>query len=106
DIMTELLTVEFEDETGTMRRLRRDELLIYVNVLAQAGNETTTRLIGWMGKVLAENPGQRRAWSTIRLSSLRPSRSCCATNRLLPKPHGMSPETSSTTVKPCPKAAS
>jgi cytochrome P450 len=61
DIMTELLTVEFEDETGTMRRLRRDELFIYVNVVAQAGNETTTRLIGWMGKVLAENPDQRRA---------------------------------------------
>ena len=60
DIMTELLNVEFEDETGTIRRLRRDELLIYVNVVAQAGNETTTRLIGWAGKVLAEHPDQRR----------------------------------------------
>jgi cytochrome P450 len=36
DIMTELLNVEFEDETGTVRRLRRDELLLYVNVIAQA----------------------------------------------------------------------
>ena len=61
DIMTELLTVEFEDETGTTRRLRRDELLIYINVVATAGNETTTKLIGWMGKVLAEHPEQRRA---------------------------------------------
>lgn len=60
DIMTELLNVEFEDETGTVRRLRRDELLLYVNVVAQAGNETTTRLIGWAGKVLAEHPDQRR----------------------------------------------
>jgi len=60
DIMTELLTVEFEDETGTTRRLRRDELLTYVNVVAQAGNETTTRLIGWAGKVLADHPDQRR----------------------------------------------
>jgi cytochrome P450 len=60
DIMTELLNVEFEDETGTVRRLRRDELLLYVNVIAQAGNETTTRLIGWAGKLLAEHPGQRR----------------------------------------------
>jgi cytochrome P450 len=60
DIMTELLNVEFEDETGTTRRLRRDELLLYVNVVAQAGNETTTRLIGWAGKVLAEHPDQRR----------------------------------------------
>jgi cytochrome P450 len=60
DIMTELLNVEFTDENGTNRRLRRDELLLYVNVVAQAGNETTTRLIGWTGKVLAEHPDQRR----------------------------------------------
>lgn len=60
DIVTELLTAEFEDETGTIRRLTRDELLMYVNVVAGAGNETTTRLIGWAGKVLAEHPDQRR----------------------------------------------
>ena len=60
DIMTELLNVEFVDETGTTRRLTRDELLVYLNVVAGAGNETTTRLIGWAGKVLAEHPGQRR----------------------------------------------
>jgi cytochrome P450 len=60
DIMTELLNAEFEDETGTRRRLRRDELLLYVSVVAGAGNETTTRLIGWTGKVLAEHPGPRR----------------------------------------------
>jgi cytochrome P450 len=59
DIMTELLNVEFEDETGTIRKLTRDELLLYVNVVAGAGNETTTRLIGWAGKVLAEHPDQR-----------------------------------------------
>ena len=60
DIMTELLNVEFEDETGNVRRLTRDELLTYVNVVSGAGNETTTRLIGWAGKVLAEHPDQRR----------------------------------------------
>lgn len=60
DIMTELLNVEFVDETGTTRRLTRDEILVYLNVVAGAGNETTTRLIGWAGKVLAEYPGQRR----------------------------------------------
>jgi len=60
DIMTELLNVEFEDETGTRRHLTRDELLTYVNVVSGAGNETTTRLIGWAGKVLAEHPEQRR----------------------------------------------
>jgi cytochrome P450 len=60
DLMTELLTVEFDDETGTTRRLTRDEVLLSVNLLAGAGNETTTRLIGWTGKVLAEHPDQRR----------------------------------------------
>ncbi len=60
DIMTDLLNAEFVDETGTLRRLTRDEVLAYVSLLAGAGNETTTRLIGWAGKILAENPDQRR----------------------------------------------
>ena len=33
---------------------------MYVSVISGAGNETTNRLIGWMGKVLAEHPDQRR----------------------------------------------
>ena len=60
DLMTELLHTEFEDETGTTRTLTRDEALLYTTVVAGAGNETTTRLIGWAGKVLAEHPDQRR----------------------------------------------
>jgi cytochrome P450 len=60
DLMTELLNAEFEDETGVVRTLTRDEVLTYVFVVAGAGNETTTRLIGWSGKVLAEHPDQRR----------------------------------------------
>jgi cytochrome P450 len=60
DLMTEMLHAEFEDETGRTRRLTRDEVLTYVNVVAGAGNETTTRLIGWAGKVLADHPDQRR----------------------------------------------
>jgi cytochrome P450 len=60
DIMTELLNVEFTDEHGVRRHLTREELLIYINVVAGAGNETTTRLIGWAAKVLAEHPDQRR----------------------------------------------
>ncbi len=60
DLMTELLHAEFEDETGATRRLTRDEALTYVNVVAGAGNETTTRLIGWAGRVLADHPDQRR----------------------------------------------
>ena len=60
DLMTELLQAEFEDDHGVTRRLTREELLNYINLLAAAGNETTTRLIGWTGKVLAEHPDQRR----------------------------------------------
>jgi cytochrome P450 len=60
DLMTDLLQAEFEDETGTTRNLSRQEVLSYVNLLAAAGNETTTRLIGWTGKVLADHPDQRR----------------------------------------------
>jgi cytochrome P450 len=60
DLMTELITAEFEDETGTRRRLTREEALTYTNLLAGAGNETTTRLIGWTGKLLSEHPDQRR----------------------------------------------
>ena len=60
DLMTELLNAEFDDETGTTRCLTREEVLTYVNLLAGAGNETTTRLIGWTGKLLAEHPDQRR----------------------------------------------
>ena len=60
DLMTELLQAEYEDENGSMRRLTREEVLGYVGLLAGAGNETTTRLIGWTGKVLADHPDQRR----------------------------------------------
>ncbi|HWS47625.1 MAG TPA: cytochrome P450 [Acidimicrobiia bacterium] len=58
DLMTELLEAEFDDVNGTRRKLTRTEVLNYVNLLAAAGNETTTRLIGWTGKVLAEHPEQ------------------------------------------------
>ena len=36
-------------------------MLTYINLLAGAGNETSTRLIGSTGKLLAEHPDQRRA---------------------------------------------
>lgn len=60
DLMTELLHLEFTDETGTTRKLTREEVLIFVSLIAGAGNETTSRLIGWIGKVLGEHPDQRR----------------------------------------------
>src|SRR5690606_28591565 len=43
DLMTELLQAEFEDAEGVRRRLTREEVLSYVNLIAAAGNETTTR---------------------------------------------------------------
>jgi cytochrome P450 len=42
-------------------------VLTYVSLLAGAGNETTTRLIGWTGKVLGEHPDQRRQITEDRL---------------------------------------
>jgi cytochrome P450 len=60
DLMTDLLHAELEDETGTVRKLTRQEVLAYVGLIAAAGNETTTRLIGWTGKVLADHPDQRQ----------------------------------------------
>jgi cytochrome P450 len=60
DLMTALLNVEFTDEDGLTRKLTRKEVLHYTQVVAGAGNETTGRLIGWLAKVLAEHPDQRR----------------------------------------------
>jgi len=60
DLMTELLGASFVDDTGVERRLRDDELLSMIGLLAGAGNETTTRLIGWTGFLLDRFPDQRR----------------------------------------------
>ena len=60
DLMTELLNARFEDDEGTERTLRDDELLGYIGLLAGAGNETTTRLVGWTAWLLDRFPDQRR----------------------------------------------
>ena len=59
DLMTELINTTVEDDDGKPRSLRDGELLSYIQLLAGAGNETTTRLIGWMGYLLGEHPGER-----------------------------------------------
>lgn len=59
DLMTELLHMTFRDDAGRERHLRDDELLGHIGLLAGAGNETTTRLIGWTGYLLGEHPEQR-----------------------------------------------
>jgi cytochrome P450 len=60
DLMTALLTAEFEDTSGVRRTLTHEEVLTYVSVVAGAGNETTGRLVGWLTAVLAQHPEQRR----------------------------------------------
>ncbi|OLT21201.1 cytochrome [Actinomadura sp. CNU-125] len=66
DLITELLGVEFEDVDGRVRKLTGDEIVTFLTVIAGAGVETTGRLFGWMGKVLAEHPDQRRELAADR----------------------------------------
>jgi cytochrome P450 len=60
DLMTELLNAEVDEADGTKRPLTRDEVAIYANMVAGAGNETATRLIGFTMQLLAQHPIQRR----------------------------------------------
>jgi cytochrome P450 len=60
DLMADLLNATYTDTDGTEKHLDKPAIMTYVGLLAAAGNETTVRLIGWAGKVLAENPYQRR----------------------------------------------
>ena len=59
DVMTQLLNAEIEDDRG-IRKLTRTEVLTYTSMVAGAGNETTTRLIGFACQLLADHPDQRR----------------------------------------------
>jgi cytochrome P450 len=59
DLMTQLLNAEIEDDRG-LRKLTRTEVLTYTSMVAGAGNETTTRLIGFACQLLADHPDQRR----------------------------------------------
>jgi cytochrome P450 len=59
DLMTELLNAEVEEPDGGRRPLERTEVLAYTAMIAGAGNETTARLIGFMGQLLGEHPDQR-----------------------------------------------
>lgn len=60
DLMTELLAAEVDEPDGSRRPLTRDEVLTYASMVAGAGNETATRLIGFIVQVLAQHPAQRR----------------------------------------------
>jgi cytochrome P450 len=58
DLITELLNTEFLDVSGETRRLSREEVVVFLIVIAGAGVEVTGRMFGWLGKVLAEHPDQ------------------------------------------------
>jgi cytochrome P450 len=60
DLMTELLGAEVDEPDGSRRPLTRDEVVIYASMVAGAGNETATRLIGFTMQLLAQHPDQRR----------------------------------------------
>jgi cytochrome P450 len=59
DLITRLISTEFDDEHGVRRTLTRDEALVYLTVISGAGNHTTNRLIGWTAKLLADFPDAR-----------------------------------------------
>ncbi len=60
DLMTQLINIEFTDETGTTRKLTRDELLMFLVMIASAGIDTTSMFTGWAGKTLSDHPDQRQ----------------------------------------------
>ena len=104
DLMTELLNAELENEDGTTRKLTRDEVLSYVGLLNAAGNETTTRLIGWTGKVLAEHPDQRRELAENRDADPERDRGTAALRGAVTGAGAVRRRaTSSTTERPCPR---
>jgi cytochrome P450 len=59
DLITRLVSTEFDDENGERRTLTRTETLTYLAVIAGAGNHTTNRLIGWSAKLLADHTDAR-----------------------------------------------
>jgi cytochrome P450 len=56
DLMTQLLQAEFEDETGTSRRLTRGEILTYVNVVAGGQRNHAPDRLGGQGVGRAPGP--------------------------------------------------
>jgi cytochrome P450 len=61
DMVSDLLATELHQEDGSIRRLSHQEVLSYFTLLQVAGSETTARLLGWAGVLLARHPDQRTA---------------------------------------------
>ncbi len=61
DTLTRLTQVEVETEDGTRERLSDDDIRQFLNLLATAGNETVTKLLGTLFHELSRNPDERAA---------------------------------------------
>jgi cytochrome P450 len=57
DLISALTQAEFEDDSGTERRLELAEMISIVQQLMVAGNETTTKVINETFALLVANPG-------------------------------------------------
>jgi cytochrome P450 len=61
DMVSDLLATELTLDDGSIRRLTDGEVLSYFTLLQVAGSETTARLLGWAGVLLATHPDERAA---------------------------------------------
>ena len=78
DLMTELLTPSSRTRPARSAGSPARRSSPTSTVVAGAGNETTTRLIGWTGKVLAEHPDQRRELVADRVADPERDRGAAA----------------------------
>jgi cytochrome P450 len=60
DIISDLTHAEVKGKDGSTRYMDNDELLRYISLVAAAGNETVTNLMGWAGLTLWRHPDQRQ----------------------------------------------
>jgi cytochrome P450 len=58
-MMSALLAAEITEDDGSSRKLTDAEAVAFIKLLSSAGNETTAKLIGWIGSSLAKFPGER-----------------------------------------------
>ena len=61
DLVSGLIAAELPDETGSPTRLTDPEIIGFAGLLAGAGNETVTKLLGNAVVLLARHPDSRRA---------------------------------------------
>jgi cytochrome P450 len=63
DFLSELAAADFEDETGTIRKLNMSEMISMIQQLMVAGNEATAKGITEVMKLLIEHPSD---WKRIQ----------------------------------------